>query len=327
MFLVAAVKTVAESHFNLKVLLDAIQSESFPYQLTGDFAFFMPIIGCKKGCSSCNPCPLCDIRRTKVGGGKARWVDEEDVCLRALGDQFSNFAGWVMEGEKQSAAATSRWKSVCGEPLLAMTQGRSPATLILHIIVPGPLHLYLAVNEVFNHAEKTICPGIKELFRLVAGVLFHVYQGRIGNYQGPEINKIFRHLDQLEAYFLGGSLMRYYFVTFQAFRDVAQTLFSQGELQLCWREKLYHLRSCLLLLNSRFGMPITPKLHVLIVHIEQWVDVFGRSLGREGEPGGEAVHHVWRRLLETLGEPKEKSGPVFVKFVMKALAKFNSDNV
>ena len=77
--------------------------------------------------------------------------------------------------------------------------------------------------------------------------------------------------------------MHFYFVTFQAFKDVAQTLFSQGDLQPCWREKLHHLRTCLLLLNSRFGMPITPKLHVLIVRIEQWVDVFCRPLGQEEE--------------------------------------------
>ena len=63
-------------------------------------------------------------------------------------DQFRNFAGWVMEGEKQSAAATRKWKSVCGQPLLAMTERRTPEILILHIIVTG-------------------------------------------NYQGPQINKIF----------------------------------------------------------------------------------------------------------------------------------------
>ena len=45
------------------------------------------------------------------------------------------------------------------------------------------------------------------------------------------------------------------------------------------------------------------------------------------ERRGEAVHHVWLRLLETLNEPKEKSGEDFVKFVMKALLIFNSNNL
>ena len=74
-------------------------------------------------------------------------------------------------------------------------------------------------------------------------------------------------------------------------------------------------------------MNITPKLHILIVHVEQWVDVFGRSLGREGEQQGEAVHHIWRRLLESQGQPKVKESPAFVKFIMRALLMFNAKNI
>ena len=74
-------------------------------------------------------------------------------------------------------------------------------------------------------------------------------------------------------------------------------------------------------------MNITPKLHILIVHVEQWVDVFGRSLGREGEQQGEAVHHIWKRLLESQGQPKVKESQAFVNFIMRALLMFNVNNV
>ena len=50
---------------------------------------------------------------------------------------------------------------------------------------------------------------------------------RIGNYQGPQINKIFQHLPQLEAHFLRGSYMRYFFTTLKAIMDVAQVHFSE----------------------------------------------------------------------------------------------------
>ena len=73
-------------------------------------------------------------------------------------------------------------------------------------------------------------------------------------------------------------------------------------------------------------MSVTPKLHILITHVEQWIDLFGRPLGKEGEQPGEAVHHIWRRLLETLGEPKVKESPAFVKLVYKALLIFNTNN-
>ena len=73
-------------------------------------------------------------------------------------------------------------------------------------------------------------------------------------------------------------------------------------------------------------MNITPKLHIPIVHVEQWVDVFGWSLGREGEQPGEAVHHIWKRLLESQGQPKVKESQAFVNFIMRALLMFNVRN-
>ena len=198
MLLLAVVRTTTESHHNLQILLDAINANSFPYKLTGDFAFLLPIVGCTKGCSSCNPCPMCDAWRTKEGGTKPRWVDPEKASLRTLGNQFDHFNGWVADGSKTSAAATRKWKSVCGKPLIPLAQGRKESDLILMLVIPGPLHIYLSFNEIVNYAEQTILPNIKQLFNDVAGVQVHVYQGRVGNYQGPMIGKIFRHLPELK---------------------------------------------------------------------------------------------------------------------------------
>ena len=43
-------------------------------------------------------------------------------------------------------------------------------------------------------------------------------------------------------------------------------------------------------------------------------------------PADLSVHHVWMRLVETLSEAKDKSGPVFVKFSTEVLLIFNSNN-
>ena len=104
-------------------------------------------------------------------------------------------------------------------------------------------------------------------------------------------------------------------------------MFSARALDSLWRQKLHHLRNCIEGPNNTFGISITPKLRIMIVHIEQWIDRFGRPLGMEGEQGGEAVHHLWRRLLETLGQPKVKESPAYVRFMLKALLIFNSNNV
>ena len=53
------VRKVAEIHYNLQIIFEAISIQSIPFKLTGDFSFLMPILGLIKGCGSCNPSPFC----------------------------------------------------------------------------------------------------------------------------------------------------------------------------------------------------------------------------------------------------------------------------
>ena len=64
MQLLAPVLKIPESHYNLNILFNAIGLDKFPFKLTGDFAFQMPVYGLVKGCCSTNPCPLCDQRKS-----------------------------------------------------------------------------------------------------------------------------------------------------------------------------------------------------------------------------------------------------------------------
>ena len=161
----------------------------------------------------------------------------------------------------------------------------------------------------------------------MVGVQYHVYMGKVGNYEGPSINKIFRNLEKLEPFMLGGSTMRPFYATLLAFKGMASAVLGAKELPVDWREKIQHLRACILHLHTSQKMSVTPKLHILITHVEQWVDRFGRSLGKEGEQQGEAVHHIWKRLLESLGQPKDQESDASIKFIMKALLIFNANSV
>ena len=328
MILLAVVHKIPESHHNLAIIFTSIGLNRIAFKLTGDLAFLMPIIGCGKGCSGTNPCPVCDQRKTTAGGQGSRWVEGE-VNLRTLGSLHSNHQSWVAEGERTSAAATMRWKGVCVAPLLDIidSQGRHFDSCLLDIIVPAPLHLFLGANEIINFMEKTMWPEVKQVLADELGVQYHEYMGKIGNYEGPSLHKMFRNMDKLEPYMLGGSTRRSFYTTLLAFGDVAGAVLGSKQLPVDWREKLHHLKSCILHLHSTFKMSITPKLHILITHVLQWVDRFGRSLGKEGEQQGEAVHHIWKRLLESQGQPKVKESPAYVQFILKCLLMFNANNV
>lgn len=315
LFILAVVYKVQENAYNLETIFKAIKLEQLNFRFTGDFAFFMPSLGLLKGCSSCNPCPLCDQERTKEGG-VAKWV-EGDTNLRSFGSLLSNYASWGMEGERTEAVHTKKWKSVTG-PVLVMGEGDTFDTLMLDKIIPGPLHLYLSVNEVLNHCEKN-WPELKSVLKV------HVYQGKVGNYEGPSIRKIFKKLESIKPHMEEGD-KRLYYETLLAFKQVSQSVFGK-KLHPSWREHIHTLRYCMDRLNRSQGMPITPKFHVLTVHIEQWIDRHGRAMGKESESSGEALHHLWKRMLDGKGEVKIKESEAYVVSTLQSLLKFNADNV
>ena len=94
-----------------------------------------------------------------------------------------------------------------------------------------------------------------------------------------------------------------------------------------WREHLLILKSHLNLLATTMAMPITPKLHVMTVHFDQWVDRNCRSMGRERESSGEALHHLWKRLIEGKGEVKDKDSEAYVIITFRSMMKLVADNV
>ena len=124
-------------------------------------------------------------------------METEEVNLCTLGSLYSNVTGWVVGGEKLSAVTTSKWRSVCGSPLLSITQGRNYSDFILSLLGPGPLHLFLSFNEIINFLKKTLWPEVKTVLRDVAGMQFHKFMGKVGNYEGPSTHRIFHHLNKL----------------------------------------------------------------------------------------------------------------------------------
>ena len=50
-------------------------------------------------------------------------------------------------------------------------------------------------------------------------------------------------------------------------------------------------------------------------------------MGMEGEAGGESMHHIWKRVIESQGEVKDKNSPAYTKVTLNSLLKLNADNV
>ena len=238
-----------------------------------------------------------------------------------------NYAGWVDQGSIERTEFTRRFESVAAGPLLAEGVGDTWDTLVLDKVPPCPLHIgLLFANDPLNHLERGCWPEVKAVLKDLFGIQPHSYQGFERNYQGPEIRKVLNGLHKLYPLMRPDPIKSLYLDVFIQLRNVNTAIFGL-QLQPNWKQCLDQLRCVLLALNAATSFPITPKAHILMEHVGQWVERHGRALGKEGEQAGESLHHFWKRSLESQGEVKDKQSQAFETNILRVLVKFNSDNV
>ena len=92
-----------------------------------------------------------------------------------------------------------------------------------------------------------------------------------------------------------------YLEALSSFKTVSDSIFGK-QLHPLWREYLYQLKININSLANILGMPISPKFHVLTIHVEPWVDRHSRGMGKESESPGEALHHLWKREVDGKGK-------------------------
>ena len=116
-----------------------------------------------------------------------------------------------------------------------------------------------------------------------------------------------------------------YMAAFTALQKVNIMVFGT-ELHEDWRLALNQMKDAVTALNTSLAVPITPKLHVLTVHVEQWVEHNQEPLGILSEQALEASHHTLKRVWENY-LVKDENNPVFLSQGLKAILKFNADNI
>ena len=241
----------------------------------------MPCFGLL-GCGSSNPCLYCPRERRKVGG-VAKW-EEGEVELRTIGSLNVNYAGWYEEGQRDGAQFTRKFKSVA-LPLLVEGVGDGFDSLVLDKAPPCALHLFLATNDLLNHLERNHWPELKGVLLNLYGIEAHSYQGKERNFQGPELRKMLSGLHKLMPLMRDDPMKSLYLEVFIQLKRVNEAIFGL-ELGPSWRQQLEQLRAALLALNASTSFPITPKFHIIVDHVGQWVERHGRALGKEAEHAG-----------------------------------------
>ena len=138
--------------------------------------------------------------------------------------------------------------------------------------------------------------------------------------------RILKKVELLTPYLETSEEKMLFLVALKAFKSVNDLVFG-SKLGEGWREALNDLKTALSKLHtSSASLPITPKFHVLMEHVETWVDRNQDSLGSFSEQALEALHHLFKQVWENY-KVKDETSKAYQHSLLQAGLKFNSDNI
>ena len=299
---IGAVRNMKETAGNLKVIWDKLQvNEHLSYSISADFSCLMPMFGLMS-CSSSHPCLYCTQRRFHSGeweGAEARVKRGVPgvAPLRTLGGITRQCDEWKDKGAKYETVHTQKYES-CVSEVLVRCRGDTDATTVLEKVGPPGVHLLLGANTVLRpHCEKYFGgeDAMLEVLRKEVGVVPHSYQGDKGAFEGPQTSKILDRLEVLRPYILNEEIYQdgwFYYCVLASFKEVKDACFGihlDPRFEAILADFAAHVHHA----NIGVEMPITPKLHVISVHLVQWCRSTGVGLARANEAAVEAAHHTW----------------------------------
>ena len=309
--ILAIVPEVPENYHNLQLLYDLTKINSVSYQQTGDLKAINILLGLM-ACSSACGCCYCGAQRNSDewthGGAPLRTVSSLNDCL----ERFK-----VSGSDKTKAKYVS--DNVI-EKCLLFDEDDLPSMMVLEKCPPPALHLKLSLNHILVELSK-VWPPLLDWLK-TQHIMLEPYHGG-HTLEGNECNKVLKNLDSLAE--IIPSQFSLFLVTLMSFRDVISSCFG-FTLDPYFKDVLAKFRNNFQLLSRDFRVTITNKIHIISIHVQEFCELTGKSLGEYSEQETENAHTVfddtWNRY-----KVKDSSSDIYHKQFFKATMDFNSKNV
>lgn len=250
------------------------------------------------GHSSIHPCTWCIAEKSNL---------HERAELRTIGNISDSFAAWQAAKSKQKDA--KQYNNCIHLPVFAGDSNK----LILDIIPPPELHLLLGVvNTIFNHMLQDFN---QETLDWAKSCLVE----RNVTHGGSSFNinlckKLFEKIYVLRSKCPIACLK--YVKALEDFHLVVKACFSQT-LQPNFKECIANFRKS----YSDLEISITPKVHAVFFHVEDFCVKNKQALGFFSEQAMESVHFdfnsVWSKYMVHVQNPQ------YMNSLLNAVCEFN----
>jgi hypothetical protein len=141
--------------------------------------------------------------------------------------------------------------------------------------------------------------------------------------EGNEVNKFLANVDKLAKV-----IPLQFFEFIQFFKDMENMMKSVFGYTLNpnYKDIISRLRNSFEVVHKRFQVPETVKIHIMLVHVEQFIDITGKPLGEYSEQALEdshsLFHEYWKRFLV-----KDIDSDIYLERYKKCILSFNASNV
>ena len=324
LFILLAVPQVQELYINLQLMLQELNLELMDFIITSDIRMILILLG--KDQASCRHCcPYCE--------GRAPW----DVTspLNTLGSLCNWHELWLADGSKNSRS--KMFQNMRHQPLIS----GNPEDLIIKLFAPMELHLMLGVvdkliGEIKKNVFENQSDGEKFMYTFFKQDNITVCNKQGEKLEGNASRKFLKSIDKLElalgnhsnnVYINGMPFIR----CLRAFSNVVHTTFGM-ELLEGWRESIGEFTTSYRFLIKTSGDPITvtPKVHIIMEHVGQYLDMKGehgeyKGLGFWSEQAFESVHADFKKSWESV--KVDISHPDFPKKLKNCVTRYNSSHI
>lgn len=304
-FLIAIAQNMPETNLNLRILFRLIGVTDLcdigsNVWFTGDLKIYNRCFGVQDH-SCLHPCVYCDVEKSNLSSG--------NYTYRTVGSIRDQNDKWLKSGGIKKKL--SEFQNCFETPVFEDTPNEAS---VIELLAPNELHLMTGdFNYLYKQMEKIDKDNVDNWSQS-----HHARKsGMSGDFNGNDTRKLLRNYESLRNFLIPDA--HYFASIIGALNNVVTSCFGQV-LKPNWKEAIDHFAWLL----QEHGIPFTPKLHITIYHIPEFIEMHETALGPFSEQAAESLHHQWEKFYMNFASCSHET---YGQSFLKAVVKFNTMNV
>lgn len=310
LFLIGLTEFSSENYHNLSIMWNLLHLIDFfdgniSTSIAADLKLLNILVGLGSHSSS-YPCTWCLAHKDQLFiTGK----------LRTIGECIDNYKSWEKNGSKKQEC--KNFKSCSNIPLISSQREKK----IIELIPPPELHLLIGVvNTIYDKMLKNF-DDICKLWIEKCNVEREILYGSEG-FAGNDCYTLISKIDILRE--ICTSKCNFaclpYVNCLDKFRCVVDSCFTI-DLKPDYQKKIGAFRESYIDL----GINVTPKVHAIFFHIEDFCKISDKGLGYYSEQAVESAHADFKKIWKKY--KVKKSNPKYSENLLKAGREYNSKHL